>query len=346
VKQSALNIGVIGLGMGMSHAITCSTLPGVKLKALSDANPKRLTKSAKKLGVDETYSDGLAMIQQADLDAVVVALPNHMHADVSIAALKQGLHVLVEKPIATDVPSAEAMIHTAREADRVLMVGFNQRFEPMHHTAWRYINQGHLGNIYYAKTNWLRRRDVPWWFEDGGKGALSTHIAGGGPLIDLGVHKLDLVLFLLGFPKVASVDGTTFRGIGKAEGRKRGIDFVLEDAATALIRFEHNRALLLEASWCMHRKQVDTQETTLFGDTGGMHIDTEVEVFSEADGIQLNTQLLPEDNTADGGITGHFCRVASGKEPPIVTPDQALTGLRIITAIYESARTGKTAYFD
>lgn len=341
-----LNVGVVGLGMGRHHATVCASLPGVHLKAISDASPERLAAVARELNVQETCQDGHALIERGGLDAVVIAVPNHLHADFSIHALRNGLHVLVEKPIASNVPDAERMLRASREADRVLMVGFNQRFTPLHQAAWRYLRQGSLGTIYYAKTSWLRRRGVPWWYEAGGRGALSTDIAGGGPLIDLGVHRLDLALFLMGFPDVARVDGTTFRGIGRKEGRKRGIDFALEDAGVALVRFRDNRALLLEASWSLHCKEPDRQETILYGENGGMRLSSEVEVYSESDGIQVNSQLLGDDSTVEGGVTGHFCRVVQKREEPLITPDQAITGLRIITAVYESARTGETVSFS
>lgn len=341
-----LKVGVVGLGMGRQHARACAALPGVHLKAISDASPERLAEVARELNVEETYQDGYALIERGGLDAVVIAVPNHLHADFSIRALRNGLHVLVEKPIASTVPDAEDMLQASREVGRVLMVGFNQRFQPPHQAAWRYVRQGDLGKIYYAKTNWLRRRGVPWWYEAGGRGALSTEIAGGGPLIDLGVHRLDLALFLMGFPEVASVDGTTFRGIGQKEGRKRGIEFALEDAGVALIRFRDNRALLLEASWSMYCKEPDTQETILYGENGGMRLSDAVEVYSESDGIQINSQLLSDDKTHEGGVTGHFCRVVQGREEPIITAEQAIMGLRIIKAIYESAKTGETVSFE
>ena len=341
-----LKVGVVGLGMGRHHAKVCAALPGVQLKAVSDASPERLAAVAQELNVKETYRDGHALIERGGLDAVVIAVPNHLHADFSIRALRNGLHVLVEKPIASTVPDAEGMLQASREAGRVLMVGFNQRFHPPHQAAWRYIRQSGLGKIYYAKTNWLRRRGVPWWYEAGGMGALSTEIAGGGPLIDLGVHKLDLALFLMGFPDVASVDGTTFRGIGKKEGQKRGIEFALEDAGVALVRFRDNRALLLEASWSMHCKEPDTQETILYGENGGMRVSDAVEVYTESDGIQINSQLLSADHTYEGGVTDHFCRVVQEREEAIITAEQAITGLRIIQAIYESAKTGETVSFE
>jgi len=179
--RDQLKVGVVGLGMGRCHAQVCAALPDVQLKALCDASPERLAAVAAEFDVKGTYKDFNTMIEQGDLDAVVIALPNHLHADFSIRALRRGLHVLVEKPIATNVQDAEAMLQASREADRVLMVGFNQRFAPLHQTAGRFIRQGSLGRIYYAKTNWLRRKGVPWWYETGGRGALSTEIAGRRP---------------------------------------------------------------------------------------------------------------------------------------------------------------------
>ncbi len=346
MKDNRLKIGIVGLGMGKSHAVTCAQLQDVNLKAISDLNLDRLETTASELNVPEKYQDGFELIDNADLDAVVIALPNHLHAKFSIKAMQSGKHVLVEKPIAVDVNEAKDMIRVSKETGKLLMVGFSQRFFPPHLAAWHYIKQGNIGKIHYAKTSWLRRKGIPWWFEACGKGSLTTNIAGGGPLIDIGVHRLDLALFMMGFPEVVSVNGTTFCELGKEQGKKIGIDYALEDAGVALIRFRDNRALFLESSWTMHCKDNEKQETFLYGDKGGMHLANEVEVYSERDGIQTETRLLNYENAPAGGVTEHFCRVVQQKEESIITGDQALSSLRILKAIYESAETGKTIYFD
>ncbi len=342
-----LKVGVIGLGgMGAIHAKVCSALPDVHLQAISEMSAERLEAVGKDLNVQEQYRDGAKMIEQADLDAVIIALPNHLHAKFSILAFQKGLHVLVEKPIATEIQDAEAMIEASITAGRTLMVNFNQRFKPLHLAAKKIIAQEKLGEIYYAKTKWLRRKGIPWWYEAGGKGALSTDIAGGGPLIDLGVHQLDLALYMMDFPEVASVDGTTFYGLGKKDGERRSINYALEDAGVALIRFKDNRTLLLEASWIMHCKNTDEQETVLYGDKGGMRLSNIIEIYDEQDGIQMDTVIKKYDDVNEGGLVGHFCRVAQGKETPVISGEQALAGLKILKAIYKSAETGKTVYFD
>ena len=345
MKNSPLKIGIIGLGVGMRHAKACSTLSDVKLVALSDQNQDRLSAAASELGVSKTYVDGKKLIEEADVDALIIALPNHLHAPFSIHALHCGKHVLVEKPIASTIESAQAMIQASRETGRILMVGYNQRFEPLHVAAHQYIQQSHLGDIYYAKTSWLRRNGIPWWYEAGSKGSLSTDIAGGGPLMDLGIHRLDLALHLMGFPKVQSVDGTTFSSLGILQGRQQAINFALEDAGVAIIRFKDNRALFLEAAWTIHCKESNEIQTILYGSKGGMCLGNQVEVYSNEDHIQTDTLLIPKQSPESGGVTGHFCRVVQGKEQPLITMDQALTGLTIIKAIYQSARTGKPVFF-
>ncbi len=345
--KKQLEIGIIGLGaMGPSHAKTCASLPDVHLKAISDISPERLKTVAADLNVQEQYQDGFEMIEKANLDAVIIALPNHLHAKFSIKALQNGLHVLVEKPIATNVAEAEAIIKASCEANKTLMINFNQRFKPLHLAARDIIATGKLGEIYYAKTKWLRRKGIPWWYEAGGKGALSTEIAGGGPLIDLGIHQLDLALSMMGFPEVVSVDGTTFYGLGKKQGELKKINYALEDAGVALIRFKNNQMLFLEASWTMHCKNKDVQETILYGDKGGMRLADTVEIYFEQDGIQMDSTITKYDGAKEGDLVGHFCRVVQGKETQIISGEQALLGLRILKAVYESAKTGKTVYFD
>ncbi|NRA37506.1 MAG: Gfo/Idh/MocA family oxidoreductase [Planctomycetes bacterium] len=340
-----LKLGIIGLGMGLYHARQCAGLNDVRLLAISDMSEQRLQQTAEELNVEETYSDGYELIEKSDIDAVIIALPNHLHADFSIRAMKKGLHVLVEKPIASTIEEAEAMLAVSKECDKLLMVGYSHRFNPMYRCAHQYIKQGNLGNIYYAKANWLRRSGVPWWYEDGGKGALSSDRAGGGALIDIGIHMLDLAMFFMDFPQVESVDGTCFRGLSVEEGKKRGIDFVLEDAGVALIRMQDNRVLSLEASWAMHRKEADSREMIFYGEQGGMKIADEVEVYHSENGVESNTQLSFGDNYNEESITAHFCRVLQGQEEAIVTAEQGLYGLRILKAIYESAETGKAISF-
>jgi len=182
-----LRIGVIGLGIGGHHAEHFAKLPGCVVAALSDLNPERLAAMGDKLGVAARFTDPIAMLDQVPLDAVAVATPNKFHAPLTIAALKRGCHVFCEKPMAMTLAEARAMKAAAVKARRNLMIDLSYRFNPMSAALKQQVESGLVGPIYFGRTVWHRQRGMPkfgGWFGN-------RDLAGGGPLIDLGVHRID-----------------------------------------------------------------------------------------------------------------------------------------------------------
>src|SRR4051794_8316733 len=205
-----LRVGVIGAGVGTAHILGYNQLPGVEVRALADLNDERLQQVAAKYGVPETYHAYEELLAQPEIDAVSICLPNVLHAPVTIAALRAGKHVLVEKPLARTVAEGQAMLTTAQETGRILMVAFNQRYRSDMQWLKQYVDTGALGRIYYAKAHWMRRSGIPRlgsWF-------VSQAQAGGGPLIDLGVHVLDMALYLMGEPQPESVSASAYAEFG------------------------------------------------------------------------------------------------------------------------------------
>ena len=240
-----IRVGVVGLGVGRAHARAYHASELADLVAICDLNETLLTKYKAMYPQASTYRDYEEMFAEGGLDAVSVALPNNLHAPVTIAALRAGLDVLCEKPMATNAAQAEDMLRAAREAGRKLMIHFNYRFSPQSQFAKRYVDEGHLGQVYYAQTRWLRVRGIP---KMGGWFGVKRS-SGGGPLIDLGVHRLDLAMWLMGYPRAVSVSAVTYDLLGARLAREAGASYDVEDLAAALIRLEDGATLNLEVSW-------------------------------------------------------------------------------------------------
>ena len=205
-----------------------------------------------------------------------VCVPTFLHAPIAIAALERGIHVLSEKPMALNGEEASAMVEAARAANRVLDVGFNHRQRGDIQKLAEVVGAGRLGRVYYAKAWWLRRTGIPKlgsWFT-------AAELAGGGPLVDIGVHVLDYALHVLGSPSVTAVSASTYDLLGRSgfgyspTSTKTGDDasFDVEDLATAFMRLHDGGTLLVEASWAAHRSDGDEFGITLYGTEGGAEL--------------------------------------------------------------------------
>jgi predicted dehydrogenase len=287
MAKGHLKVGVIGLGMGRWHLQNYAKCPEAEIIALCDVDKERLKSAQEEYGVKHVFINYEEMLNLKGLQAVTLALPNRLHAPVTIAALSAGKHVLCEKPMAMNAKEAEEMVRTAKKAKKQLMIHFNQRFTQDALFLKRYIDAGHLGEIYYAKTGWTRRRGVP------GMGSWFTRKAeaGGGGLIDLGVHMLDFALYMMGYPKSVSVIGRTYAKFGPAMGEREGKVFDVDDLAAALITFENGATLFLEASWATNIEQ-ETISTELCGTQGGAsRRNGQLKIFQEACGALRSSHL-------------------------------------------------------
>ena len=198
--EKKIKVGVIGVGsIAEMHIAGYKADPRVELAAFCDINEERLKEKGERHGVTRLYTDVKDMVAKEELDAVSVCTWNAAHAPCTIAALEAGLHVLCEKPMAMNVAEAEAMRDAAKRSGKLLMIGFVRRFGNDCAVVQDFINEGYFGDLYYAKATYLRRNGCPGgWFGDKSR-------SGGGPLIDLGVHVIDLVRYLMGNPKPVSV---------------------------------------------------------------------------------------------------------------------------------------------
>src|SRR5215212_3218193 len=266
-----VKIGIIGAGMiaHRSHAEAFQQVPDAEVVAVADVDAERAKSFAEKYEIPQVFSHYEEMLSQADLDAVSVALPVFLHAPATIAALAAGKHVLCEKPMARSGAEAQAMVDAARKHDRKLAVYWRNRFGARALKAKQLIDSGELGRIYYARTIGLRWRGRPGFdarMASFGRWFGSKEQAGGGALMDMGGYNLDLVLGLLGFPKVLSASGATWRAIDRERADKEGHD--VEDLAVGLIRLEGGAVISIESSFAGNIDE--PSGTWLFGTKAGL----------------------------------------------------------------------------
>lgn len=338
-----LRVGVIGLGMGSGHVRNFQSHPDAEVVAVADVDKAKLESKGAELGIEKRYSDPLEMIKKEKLDIVAVAVPNKFHKPLTIAALEAGCHVLCEKPMAMNTKEAEEMLAVAKKCKKRLMINFSFRFSPQSFALKKEVESGILGKIYYARTVWLRRRGMPGfggWFGQ-------KKLAGGGPVIDLGVHRLDLALWLMDYPKPVWVMANTFNHIAAPKAKASGKAFDVEDMGVASIKFENGAMLSLEASWAGNTKNNEEMETRLFGSEGGMRqfnvgegYEFDAEIYVERNGSQYDMRLHPPVPAAKNSMH-HLVDCIIEKKPNIATAEEGVTVMKILDAIYKSAETGK-----
>ena len=342
-----LRIGVIGLGIGRSHIEGFQMHPDAEVVAAADIDQEVLGRWAEEYQISRTYQDYQQMLGEETLDIVSIATPNHLHLPMSLAAFQAGSHVLCEKPMALNASEGRTMLEAAQKAGKRLMINFSFRFKPQSMALWRQVKSGMLGEIYYARTAWLRRRGMPrfgGWF---GQKALS----GGGPLIDLGVHRLDLALWLMGYPKPVYVIGNCVHSIATELATQENKLFDVEDFASGYVQFDSGATLCLEASWASHIKERELMETRLFGTKGGAHhynlnegYEFEVETYFEKDGDQYNMKLHHFPATPSHNSMYHFVDAIINDQPHMGTGEEGLIVMEILDALYQSSATGKPVY--
>jgi predicted dehydrogenase len=342
-----LRCGVIGAGaIGLDHLNSLSQCHRAAAVAIAESNPARAKEASERFKIPRSYSDYRELLDQADIDAVTIALPNYLHAQVAIEALKARKHVLLEKPMAMNAKECAKVIDTAEKMRRTVMVGQNFRFNRQTQLAKLVIQRGDLGEIYHARCFWLRRNGIPRigsWFTQ-------KKLAGGGCVYDIGSHMLDACLHLLGDFEVSSVFGQMHskfgpRGLGEVNWGKSEIDpakpFDVEDYGVALLKLKSGRSVNLETSWAGHH-WADGREygIDLLGTLAGLAL-YPAKLFRNGpngyETIQLAAVKVPlvEDRVH------HFVdAVLSGKKP-LVTLEESLKLQQILDAIYASSTTGK-----
>ena len=350
--QKTLRTGVIGCGAGAFHAEAYAAEPRADLVALAGLDTVRCNELAGKYGIGRIYRDYQELLVDPDVDAVSLALPNNLHMPVALAALEAGKHVLVEKPLALNAEEGQLMVDAAGRAGKVLAIAFNRRFRQDVQLVQRHVASGQFGHIYYAKAWWMRRSGIPGfgtWFS-------SKSMAGGGSLIDLGVHVLDMALFMMGNPEVISVSAQTFSEIGRqGKGAWRGgrfqtgeVPFEVDDMAVAFIRLENGAVLHLETSWAAYTGAKDNFGVSLMGTNGGAEIDVHdyalvdtLKVISDFEGVPTvsHPRLIP--TSGHGEIVKQFVAKILDGTDGVPTGQEGLDRARLVDAIYRASSEGR-----
>ncbi|MCT9097971.1 Gfo/Idh/MocA family protein [Haloarchaeobius sp. HME9146] len=351
--DDTIRIGIVGLGgIARHHADHLEALTNDDDIAADLAGGMDIVADARDAfeadyGVP-TYEDAAELYET--VDAVIVTTPNRFHEEYVTSALEAGLDVLVEKPLAHSVESAERIAAVARDADSFCMVGFHNRFAPTVEVLKEQQDQGRFGDVYHVEANYIRRRGVPGrgsWFTD-------SSVAGGGSLIDIGAHAIDLAMHMLDFPEVVEVSGETRSIFGGREdytylhmwGKDGDGDFDVDDSAQALVRFANGQTLALETSWATNRPP--TQTYVMQGTEAGATVDRADETLTihEVEDIGgphfSDTEITTREEPAHRKEQRAFVEaVAAGEAPERNTVEQALTVQRIMGAIYESSERGE-----
>ena len=354
-----VKFGIIGCGgicMG-KHLPALMEQENVEIKAFCDIVVEKAEEAAAKYGSGKIFSDYKKMLKE-DLDAVCVLTPNNLHCEMTVAALNAGKHVMCEKPMAMNYKETQKMIEARDKSGKLLTIGYQNRYRGNSRYLKELCQQGELGDIYYAKAIAIRRRAVPTWgvFLDGEK-------QGGGPLIDIGTHSLDLTLFMMDNYKPKYAVGTTFHKLNKQTqtgNAWRDWDtekFTVEDSAFGFIVMENGATIVLEASWALNTLNVKEAVCELSGTKAGADMPTDSTLRINL--VKNNRQCVLTPEFAAGGVAffggksvsvvGFECKTfidaILGKGELYVKPEQAAVVTMILEGIYKSAESGKPYYF-
>ncbi|MEJ7138284.1 Gfo/Idh/MocA family protein [Amphibiibacter pelophylacis] len=345
-----LRVAVVGLGIGRMHIEGWRQHPQVDVVAIADADAARLEQVGEQFGIAARYASLSELLaaqnslhkSAAPLDAVSICTPNAFHRELTLQALAAGCHVLCEKPMAMSAAEAREMLDAAEKAQRRLMINFSYRFSAATQAIKAQVDAGVFGDFYFGRTVWHRRRGMPGfggWF---GQKAL----AGGGPLIDLGVHRLDLALWLMGYPKPVWVMGSAYNPIAGPLAAASGQAFDVEDLAAGFIRFENGATLAIEASWAAHIREAELMETRLLGTKAGLlqrnlneTYQFQAEIFSDQHGSATDTLLRTPTGTALSAMH-HYASAILSDTPHDADGHQGWVVMQILDALYASARSG------
>jgi len=333
-EKKSVNFGVIGLGMGRGHLEGYLRAPNANVIGIADLDEGRLNDCKKRYGIERTFTDYNDLLALEELDALSIAVPNFLHKPITIDALNAGKHVLVEKPMALNAQEGQEMLNTAEKQGVKLMLHFNNRYRDDVQTIKRYVEAGEFGDIYFAKTGWIRRRGIP-----GAGGWFTTkEKSGGGPLIDLGVHVIDMTMYMMGSPKPVAVSGCSVQKFAQTVGHGT---FDVEDFASGYIRFDNGATMAVEVSWAMNCA-AERQYSEIYGTKAGAKL-SPLTIWTEESGALVD--ITPK---ASGGLSQfeHFAECILEDKTPISPAEHGVSMMKILDAIYASSETGREIVID
>ena len=367
-----LRIAIVGCG-GIANQ---KHMPSIKanadkadMVAFCDIIPERAEKAAKEYGVEgaKVYTDYKEMLADTSIefDVVHVCTPNVAHCPITVAAFEAGKHVMCEKPMAHNTEDAHKMIDAWKKSGKKFTIGYQNRLRDDTQTLHASCEAGELGEIYFAKAHALRRRAVPTWGVFPNKA-----LQGGGPLIDIGTHALDITLWMMNNYEPESVSGQVFYKLGRQEDGPAGNvfgpwdpkTFEVEDSAFGLVKMKNGATIYLEASWALNVLKSMEASTTLCGTKAGAEIHhggsypQDELIYNTVEHNQLMEKTISPAGVVDffeGGAAAEAVREQEqwlnaiiNDTDPLVKPEQAFVVTQILEGIYKSAETGKEVFFD
>ena len=334
-KTTKVRAAVVGLGWpGMQHLKGYTIDPRSEVIAVCDLDEKRTQEVAKEHDIPNAYTNHLEMLDNKDIDAVSVCLPNFLHAPIAIDALNTGKHVLCEKPPARSTQEAREMADAAHQNSKTLMYALVQRFGGNSQKLKQLVQEGELGDVYFGKAAYVRRRGIPigkgGWFVD-------KERSGGGALIDIGVHALDCVWWLMGSPRPVAVMGAAYSHFSHLV--PKDVKYDVDDATFAQILFENGATVILETTWSLNLP--GDNYIKIAGTKAGATLNPFM-LYTEEDGKELNKQLeAPSINGFDEEVKHFVGCIVDGTEP-ISSAEQGVMLMQMLDGIYESSENGQS----
>jgi len=334
-------VGCIGAGgiARIVHLKGYDEHPNVEITAVCDTDLERAQTVADQFGIPKVFKRYQDLVKE-DIDAVSVCTPNAFHAPASIAAMKAGKDVLCEKPMALNARQAENMLDVANQTGQILMLALNNRFEPGAAFIRSLVKKGTLGQIYSARAVWRRRWGVPGgWFR-------TKKLAGGGCLIDLGVHMIDVAMYMAGFPAPKSVTGATYSKFASVLGNGRE-PYDVDDAAYGFLRFPGGETMQVEITWVCHAAQrPDEIEVVLAGTKGGASL-FPTKAFTMIDGrhVEISPVSL-QGKPGHAAEIEHFVDCVRKRKKPATPGEVGVAIQKTLDALYRSSRLGREVALD
>ena len=360
--MAKLKAGIIGCGgiANGKHLPSTQKVGLAEMVAFCDLIEERAKEACEKYGTPDAriFTDYRELLKE-DLDVVFVCTPNRSHSEITVAALESGKHVLCEKPMAINYEEALKMVDAQKRTGKILSIGYQNRYRPDSLYLKEICEKDELGEVYFAKANAIRRRAVPTWGV-----FLNEYEQGGGPLIDIGTHALDLTLWTMNNYKPKYAVGTTYHKLndqtrsGNAWGDWDPEKFTVEDSAFGFVVMENGATIQVNASWALNSLEVEEACTVLCGDKAGADMHGGKLTIN---GVSCGRQYTMNPDFKAGGAAFYegngserpqdienrtFLHAVLGKGELCVTPEQAACVTRILEAIYTSAKTGEPVYFN
>ena len=359
--EKKIKIGIIGCGgiANGKHMPSLSKLNDVEMVAFCDLVPERAEKAKAEYGTPDAkvYTDYKELLQDKEIEVIHVCTPNRSHAPISIDSLQAGKHVMCEKPMAKTAEDARRMVQVAKETGKKLTIGYQHRHKPESVYLKSVIERGDLGDIYFAKAFAVRRRGTPNWGV-----FLNEYEQGGGPLIDIGTHSLDVTLYLMNNYEPKMVVGTKYKKVNNADcgnpwGGWSADQHTMEDSAFGFIVMKNGATIMLESSWALNTcEPIQEGSCVLCGSDAGAQIKNGVTINKG----EFNRLVEIKPELGAGGVAFYdgvssspadvearrWIDAVKNDTAPVVLPEQACVVSEILEAIYKSAATGQPVYFD